>query len=72
MPAVLGCGAGLALVLSVFEYTGGRFDGYFNRREEDAFEIRERMMKNRRKSLEETLAEVGEGRGMSEIPAPIA
>ncbi|KAL2107888.1 hypothetical protein VUR80DRAFT_4515 [Thermomyces stellatus] len=64
MPAVLGCGAGLALVLSVFEYTGGRFDGYFNRREEDAFEIRERMMKNRRKSLEETLAEVGEGRGI--------
>ena len=63
MPTVLGCGAAMAIVLGVFEYTGGRFDGYYNRREEDSFEIRERMFKNRRKSLEETIAEVGEGRG---------
>ena len=63
MSKMLGCGAGMAIVLGVFEYTGGRFDGYYNRREEDGFEIRERMMKNRRKSLEETIAEVGEGRG---------
>lgn len=65
MPTILGCSAGLALILGVFEYTGGRFDGYYNRREEDGFEIRERMMKNRRKSLEETMADLGsEGRGM--------
>ena len=71
MPHALGTGAGLAIVLGVFEYTGGRFDGYFNRREEDSFEIRERMMRNRRKSLEETIAEVGEGRGMLS-PHPFA
>ena len=35
MPTILGCSAGLALILGVFEYTGGRFDGYYNRREED-------------------------------------
>lgn len=65
MPAVIGNGAALAIIAGVFTYTGGRFDGFYNRREEDGFEIRERMMKNRRKSLEETIAEVGEGRGMS-------
>lgn len=67
MPAVFGVGSGMALMLGVFDYTGGRFDGYFNRREEDSFEIRERMMRNRRKSLEETIAEVGEGRGTFEL-----
>ena len=71
MPTVLGCGAAMAIVLGVFEYTGGRFDGYYNRREEDSFEIRERMFKNRRKSLEETIAEVGEGRGaLSQFSLP--
>lgn len=71
MPTILGCSAGLALILGVFEYTGGRFDGYYNRREEDGFEIRERMMNNRRKSLEETMADLGsEGRGMLRFPFP--
>lgn len=67
---VLGSGVGMAVLLGVFEYTGGRLDGFYRRGEEDGFEIRERMMKNRRKSMEETIAEVGEGRGMFEFPAP--
>ncbi|SPO05206.1 related to NADH-ubiquinone oxidoreductase 21.3 kDa subunit [Cephalotrichum gorgonifer] len=64
MPKVVGAGAGLAIVLGVFEYTGGRFDGYLNRREEDAFDRRQRMLTQRRRPLEETIADVGEGRGI--------
>jgi hypothetical protein len=63
MPVVVGCGAGLAVFLSAFEFTGGRLDGYYNRSEEDSFERRERMLKTRRRPLEETIADVGEGRG---------
>jgi len=63
MPLVVGCAAGLATVLGVFEYTGGRFDGYFNRSEEDEFERKTRLRENRRRPIEETIRDVGEGRG---------
>ncbi|KEZ42873.1 NADH:ubiquinone reductase (H(+)-translocating) [Scedosporium apiospermum] len=64
MPLVVGCAAGLATVLGVFEYTGGRFDGYFNRSEEDEFERKTRLRENRRRPIEETIRDVGEGRGI--------
>ncbi|CAI4219584.1 unnamed protein product [Parascedosporium putredinis] len=65
LPIVVGCGAGLAALLGVFEYTGGRFDGYYNRRpEEDEFDRKQRLRENRRRPIEETIRDVGEGRGI--------
>ncbi|PKS13000.1 hypothetical protein jhhlp_000341 [Lomentospora prolificans] len=64
-PVIVGCGAGLAALLGVFEYTGGRFDGYYTRRsEEDEFERKQRLRENRRRPIEETIRDVGEGRGI--------
>lgn len=63
LPAVLGHGVGLAVILSAFNYTGGRLEGY--RRDPDVDEVsrKEYMRKNRRRPEEEIVNELGEGRG---------
>lgn len=65
MPAILGYGAFTSVVLAVFEYTGGSLRG---KRPEiegmDEFERKEHLRRNRRRPIEETLANIGEGRGM--------
>ncbi|KAJ9620993.1 hypothetical protein H2203_007580 [Taxawa tesnikishii (nom. ined.)] len=63
-PAVLGYGAGLAIVLSAFNYTGGKLSGYVKDPSVDGVERKEYMRKNRRRPLEETVQELGEGRGI--------
>ncbi len=62
MPRVFGTGAFVAVTLAVFEYTGGRLSGFRQDPEIDEFERKELLRKNRRRPLEETIAEVGEGR----------
>ena len=64
LPAVLGYGAGAAVLLGTFDYTGGILTGYTKDPEEDEFARKQFLRKNRRKPVEDTLAELGEGRGM--------
>ena len=63
MPAVLGFGAGLALIQGVFDYCGGGLEGYQKDPNVDEYERKERLRKERRRPIEETLRELGEGRG---------
>lgn len=66
MPLVLGYGAVTSVLLTAFEYTGGSLRGKMPEIEGmDEFERKEYLRKNRRRPIEETLAEVGEGRGKS-------
>ncbi|KAB8293207.1 hypothetical protein EYC80_007547 [Monilinia laxa] len=63
-PAVLGFGALTAVVLSACNYTGGTLGGYKRGPNEDEFERKEHLRRNRRIPVEQTLAELGEGRGI--------
>jgi hypothetical protein len=67
LPAVLGFGAGLAIVQGVFDYTGGKFSGYEKDPSVDEYERKEYLKKNRRKPIQETLEQLGEGRGRSPL-----
>ncbi|KAL2216211.1 NADH-ubiquinone oxidoreductase [Thermoascus aurantiacus ATCC 26904] len=62
-PAVLGYGAALATTLGAFEYTGALW-GYGKEKDEDKFERLEKLRKAYRTPAEETIAELGEGRGI--------
>lgn len=62
-PAVLGLGAGLAVLQGVFDYTGGKLSGYDKGPGVDEYERKEQMRKNRRRPIQETLDQIGEGRG---------
>lgn len=59
---MLGCGSGLAVVMATFKYTSGFVPKRTETKEEE-IERRERMKKNRRRPIEETIEELGEGRG---------
>ncbi|GAB1209382.1 hypothetical protein BDV32DRAFT_59024 [Aspergillus pseudonomiae] len=63
-PALLGYGAALATAMGAFEYTGGSLWGYKKNADIDEFERREQLRKSYRTSGEQTLAELGEGRGL--------
>ncbi|KAI9743336.1 MAG: hypothetical protein M1818_003182 [Claussenomyces sp. TS43310] len=63
-PAVLGYGALAAVVLGTFDYTGGALTGYNKDPEQDEFERKQFLRKNRRRPIEETVEELGEGRGI--------
>lgn len=67
-PAVLGYGALAAVVLGAYDYTGGRLTGYRKDPAVDEFARKEYLRKNRRRPIEETIAEVGEGRGTPTSP----
>lgn len=62
-PAILGIGAGVALIQSVFDYTGGLFSSFNRDPNVDEYERKERLRRNRRRPIQETLDQVGEGRG---------
>jgi hypothetical protein len=64
-PAVLGFGALTAVVMGVYDYTGGSLRGFKKDPEVDEFERKETLRKNRRRPIEQTISELGEGRGMS-------
>lgn len=63
IPAVLGLGVGLAVLQGVFTYTGGAFSGYDKGPSVDEFDRKQQLRKNRRRPIQETLDELGEGRG---------
>ena len=65
--AILGFGAGVAIVQGVFDYTGGKFSGYDKDPNVDEYERKEALRKNRRRPIQETLEELGEGRGEPSI-----
>jgi hypothetical protein len=62
MPLILGYGAFTSVLLTAFEYTGGRLSGWDRDPEVDEYERKVALRKNRRRPIEETIAEVGEGR----------
>ncbi|KAK4032987.1 hypothetical protein C8A01DRAFT_20013 [Parachaetomium inaequale] len=64
MPRIIGYGAFTAVALAAYEFTGGTLKGYLNRPEVDEYERKEMLRKNRRRPIEETIAEIGEGRGI--------
>ena len=63
-PAVLGFGALLAIIQGTFDYTGGKMTGFARDGEVDEYERTEQVRRNKRRPIEETLQELGEGRGM--------
>jgi hypothetical protein len=63
-PKVLGFGALAAVILGAYDYTGGALTGYKKDPEMDEFERKEYLRKNRRRPIEQTIEELGEGRGM--------
>lgn len=63
IPAVLGYGVALSTAMAAFEYTGGTLFGYKKDHTEDEFERRQKLRKAFRTPAEETISELGEGRG---------
>ncbi|KAI0965560.1 hypothetical protein F4678DRAFT_476556 [Xylaria arbuscula] len=65
MPRILGFGAAFAVVMTTFDYTGGSLRGKRTEVPEmDEYERKEYLRKNRRRPIEETIIDVGEGRGI--------
>ena len=74
IPQIFGFGAGISVVMTAFDFTGGSLAGKGpNERPDviDEYERKEYMRKNRRRPLVETIADVGEGRGKLPSSAPI-
>lgn len=71
MPAVLGRGAALATIVGVFEYTGGLVVPTGKDPQVDDFDRKEALKKRYRRPVEETINEIGEGRGMTCLAANI-
>ena len=63
LPAILGYGVGAAILLGVYDYTGGSLAGFPSDPEQDEFARKQHLRKNRRRPIEETIQELGEGRG---------
>ncbi|KAF1987603.1 mitochondrial import inner membrane translocase subunit Tim17 family protein [Aulographum hederae CBS 113979] len=63
-PAIVGYGTGVAIVLGLFDYGGASLWGYPKDPLVDEVARKEHLRKNRRRSVEETIAELGEGRGI--------
>jgi hypothetical protein len=70
-PAVMGYGSGLAIIMSAFNYTGGKLTGYAIDPTVDEVGRKEYLRKNRRRPFEDTVEDIGEGRGTS-CPHPIS
>ena len=64
---VIGMGALLGVTMGFFEYTGGRLDGWKDQPTEDEYERKQRLRREQRRPIEETIAELGEGRGESTL-----
>lgn len=63
MPAVVGTGVMASVLLTTFDYTGGVLTGYSKDPAFDEFEHKQQLRKNRRRPIQETIDEMGEGRG---------
>ena len=65
LPGVIGCGVGFSIIFSAFEYTGGKFTGYDEDPNVDQFDRKMALRANKRRPIQETIDELGEGRGKS-------
>ncbi|KAF1956592.1 hypothetical protein CC80DRAFT_472142 [Byssothecium circinans] len=63
IPFMLGAGAGFGTVLAAYRYTSG-LSGHSKDEDEDEVERKEANKKMRRRPLQETLEQLGEGRGI--------
>ncbi|KAI5226176.1 hypothetical protein E4T40_03190 [Aureobasidium subglaciale] len=63
-PAVAGYGTALAVILGTWHFAGGKITGYQVDDTVDEVARKEYLRKNRRRPMEETLQQVGEGRGI--------
>jgi hypothetical protein len=63
MPYILGFGAATSILVTTFEYAGGHLRGQGKATELEEFDRKEAMRLNRRRPIQETVAELGEGRG---------
>ncbi|TRX95939.1 hypothetical protein FHL15_003081 [Xylaria flabelliformis] len=62
MPRILGFGALFSVVMTALDYTGGSLRGKRTESPEmDEYERKEYLRKNRRRPIEETIADIGEG-----------
>jgi len=59
----LGYGTALATILAVFDYSGGTLWGNYAHDGSDEVSRKEFIRKNRRRPVEETVLQLGEGRG---------
>jgi hypothetical protein len=62
-PSVLGYGSAFAVILYAFTHTGGQLRGLSRDPDVDEVSRKEYLRKNRRRPIEETVHELGEGRG---------
>ncbi|KAG5978805.1 hypothetical protein E4U55_005905 [Claviceps digitariae] len=62
LPVVVGLGSAIGLVQGTFSLLGGRIDSFKN--EHDEFERKEILRRTTRLPVEQTVAEIGEGRGI--------
>ncbi|KAJ5138515.1 uncharacterized protein N7515_003363 [Penicillium bovifimosum] len=63
-PAVLGYGVALSTAMTAFEYTGGSLFGYQKDNSVDEFDRRTALRKAFQTPVEQSVAELGEGRGI--------
>ncbi|KAJ5295892.1 hypothetical protein PENANT_c001G04630 [Penicillium antarcticum] len=63
-PALLGYGVAVSTVMTAFEYTGGSLFGYNKDTSVDEFDRRQQLRKAFQTPGEQTVAELGEGRGI--------
>ncbi|KAI8953304.1 hypothetical protein F4801DRAFT_576757 [Xylaria longipes] len=65
MPRIIGFGAAFSVVMTAFDYTGGNLRGKRTEVPEmDEYERKEYLRRNRRRPIEETIADIGEARGI--------
>lgn len=64
LQSVIGYGALAAGVMGVFDATGGRLTGYKTPSDMDEFEKKQYLRANRRRPIQQTIDELGEGRGI--------
>ncbi|PHH81814.1 hypothetical protein CDD82_7799 [Ophiocordyceps australis] len=63
MPVVVGLGAFCSVLQGTLWFCGGRIDSFYDQ-EEDEFERKEKIRRTTRVPVEQTIAEIGEGRGI--------
>lgn len=60
----------MAVTMSAYNYLGGSIYGYRPDPDADRYEEKEYLRKNRRRPIEETISELGEGRGKLRNTSP--
>lgn len=66
MSAVVAWGAMTSIVISAYNFTGEKLSGA-GQDDLDSYEYKQQLRKNRRRPVEQTIEEIGEGRGESII-----